>query len=78
MARTRCERRTDSIETAFTKGLGRCRIIAGGETQTYVRGWRCSRCGTDHLEPQPNLFRYNSPLGACPVCEGRAGRWSST
>ncbi len=60
----------DSIETAFAKGLGRCRIIAGDESQTYVRGWRCSRCGTDHLEPQPNLFRYNSPLGACPVCEG--------
>ena len=37
---------------------------------TYVRGWRCSQCGTDHLEPQPNLFRFNGPLGACPVCEG--------
>jgi len=64
------ERRADSIETAFAKGLGRCRILAVDETRTYVRGWRCSRCGTDHLEPQPNLFRYNSPLGACPACEG--------
>ncbi len=64
------ERRADSIETAFANGLGRCRILAGTELQTYVRGWRCSRCGTDHLEPQPNLFRYNSALGACPVCEG--------
>ncbi len=64
------ERRADSIETAFAHGLGRCRITAGNESQTYVRGWRCSRCGTDHLEPQPNLFRYNSALGACPVCEG--------
>ena len=64
------ERRADSIETAFAKGLGRCRIIAGDESRTYVRGWRCSRCGTDHLEPQPNLFRYNTALGACPVCEG--------
>jgi excinuclease ABC subunit A len=64
------ERRADSIETAFAKGLGRCRILAGEDTRTYVRGWRCSRCGTDHVEPQPNLFRYNSPLGACPACEG--------
>jgi len=64
------ERRADSIETAFAKGLGRCRIIAAAESRTYVRGWRCSRCGTDHLEPQPNLFRYNSALGACPLCEG--------
>ena len=37
---------------------------------TFIRGWRCAHCGTDHIEPQPNLFRYNSPLGACPVCEG--------
>ena len=35
-----------------------------------MRGWRCSQCGTDHLEPETNLFRYNSPLGACPRCEG--------
>ncbi len=45
-------------------------MIAGDRVRTYVRGWRCAHCGTDHIEPQPNLFRYNSPLGACPVCEG--------
>jgi excinuclease ABC subunit A len=64
------ERRADSIETAFAKGMGRCRIIVAGESQTYVRSWQCSRCGTDHLQPQPNLFHYNNALGACPVCEG--------
>jgi excinuclease ABC subunit A len=64
------QRRADSIETAFEKGMGRCRVIAGDDARTYVRGWRCAHCGTDHIEPQPNLFRYNSPLGACPVCEG--------
>ena len=74
----RLDRRTDSIETAFEEGLGRCRIIASGESQTFVRGWRCSRCGADHIEPQPALFRYNSPLGACPPAKELAGRWSST
>jgi excinuclease ABC subunit A len=64
------ERRADSIETAFANGLGRCSIIVANESHPYMRGWRCSRCGTDHLEPQPNLFRYNSALGACSVCEG--------
>jgi excinuclease ABC subunit A len=64
------ERRLDSIESAFAKGLGRCRILVGGESWTFVRGWRCSRCGTEHLEPQPNLFRFNRALGACRVCEG--------
>ena len=63
-------RRTDSIESAFSKGLGRCRILADPESWTFTRGWRCSRCGTDHLEPQPNLFRFNGAFGACPVCEG--------
>jgi excinuclease ABC subunit A len=63
-------RRTDSIETAFQKGLNRCRILTADGAWTYIRGWRCSRCGTDHCEPEPNLFRYNSAKGACPVCEG--------
>ncbi len=63
-------RRLDSIETAFAKGLGRCRVVSEPDAWTFVRGWRCSRCGTDHLEPQPNLFRPTSPLGACPRCEG--------
>jgi excinuclease ABC subunit A len=64
------QRRADSIETAFEKGLGRCRLIAGEVSLTYLRGWRCAHCGTLSLEPQPNLFRYNSALGACAACEG--------
>jgi excinuclease ABC subunit A len=64
------DRRADSIESALAHGLGRCRLHAACQSWTFVRGWRCSRCGTDHLEPQPALFRYNAPLGACPVCEG--------
>jgi excinuclease ABC subunit A len=64
------ERRLDSIETAFAKGLGRCRVITDAEALTFYNGWRCGRCGIDYPEPDPRLFRYNSPLGACPSCEG--------
>jgi excinuclease ABC subunit A len=64
------ERRLDSIETAFARGLGRCRLIVDDSARTFMRGWRCSVCGTDHIEPQVNLFRYQSPMGACPRCEG--------
>jgi excinuclease ABC subunit A len=64
------ERRLDSIETAFARGLGRCRLLAESGGRTFVRGWLCSVCGTAHLQPQLNLFRYNSALGACPRCEG--------
>ncbi len=64
-------RRLDSIETSFSKGLGRCRIVVdGGETLTFYRGRRCPSCGLDAPDPDPRLFRYNSPLGACPTCEG--------
>ncbi|NLF71614.1 MAG: excinuclease ABC subunit UvrA [Candidatus Anammoximicrobium sp.] len=31
---------------------------------------RCEDCGRDYPAPEPRLFDYNSPLGACPQCEG--------
>jgi excinuclease ABC subunit A len=31
---------------------------------------RCDRCGIDYQEPEPQLFNFNRPLGACPECEG--------
>ena len=31
---------------------------------------RCLKCGLDYPDPQPRLFSFNSPLGACPLCEG--------
>ncbi|HEV3166508.1 MAG TPA: excinuclease ABC subunit UvrA, partial [Isosphaeraceae bacterium] len=64
------ERRLGSIETAFEKGLGRCRLLVDDEVRTFYRGWRCPRCGIDYQAPEPRLFRANSPLGACPACEG--------
>jgi excinuclease ABC subunit A len=65
-------RRLDSIETAFTKGLGRARILieGGGPDSTFYRRRRCPGCGLDYADPDPRLLRYNSPLGACPTCEG--------
>ena len=64
------ERRLDSIETAFAKGLSRCRVLTDAGDWTFYDGWRCARCGRDHAAPDPRLFRYNNPLGACPTCEG--------
>jgi excinuclease ABC subunit A len=31
---------------------------------------RCFSCGKSFSEPSPNLFSFNSPLGACPSCQG--------
>ena len=65
-------RRLDSIETAFAKGLGRARIVVepDGPELTFHRKRRCPGCGTAFADPDPRLFRSNSPLGACPTCEG--------
>ena len=43
------------------------------------RAWRrlafsntlaCADCGIEYIPPEPRLFSFNSPLGACPNCEG--------
>ncbi|MBS0209084.1 MAG: excinuclease ABC subunit UvrA [Planctomycetes bacterium] len=31
---------------------------------------RCDDCGIDYPTPEPRLFSFNSPLGACAECEG--------
>jgi len=33
-------------------------------------GFRCNNCGREFRRPDPNMFSFNSPLGACPVCTG--------
>ncbi len=36
----------------------------------FSQNLRCSNCGINYPDPQPRLFSFNSPLGACPTCEG--------
>jgi excinuclease ABC subunit A len=37
---------------------------------TFSGEWSCEACGLTFPEPEPRLFSFNSPLGACPECEG--------
>jgi excinuclease ABC subunit A len=100
----------DSLETAFSKGQGRCyAFVADGngpspqpspggrgsldsipspQPSPGARGsvcsidgqsWRrvgfsaelaCEDCGVAYPVPEPRLYSFNSPLGACPECEG--------
>jgi excinuclease ABC subunit A len=46
---------------------GRSALGALGVQQPPLR---CEACARDYLEPEPRLFDYNSPWGACPQCEG--------
>ncbi|HWB01260.1 MAG TPA: excinuclease ABC subunit A, partial [Pirellulales bacterium] len=36
----------------------------------YSARLHCEHCNLDYPDPEPRLFSFNSPLGACPVCEG--------
>jgi excinuclease ABC subunit A len=37
---------------------------------SFSTALRCERCGIDYAQPEPQLFNFNRPLGACPTCEG--------
>ncbi len=41
-----------------------------GRSRVFRRGLHCPRCGADFRDPTPALFAFNSPLGACPQCQG--------
>ena len=63
----------DSAETAFYEGSGSCRMRiynADGSTDLKMFSYRFEADGITFEEPTDQLFSFNSPIGACPVCEG--------
>ena len=40
------------------------------ERLTFNERFECKRCGIAYLEPEPRLFSFNNPFGACPRCQG--------
>ncbi|WP_315378917.1 excinuclease ABC subunit UvrA [Hoylesella loescheii] len=63
-------RLTDSVETAMYEGHGECRIVFLPSNITYEFSSRFEIDGMTFDEPSDNMFAFNSPLGACPSCEG--------
>lgn len=63
-------RLTDSAETAFYEGRGECRLVFFPSNITYEFSMRYEADGMTFEEPNDNMFSFNSPLGACPTCEG--------
>ncbi len=44
-----------------------------GETQQRLRfsqRFECKQCNIRYEEPEPRLFSFNNPFGACPRCQG--------
>jgi excinuclease ABC subunit A len=72
-------RLTDSIETAYTEGGGAAWALqVPGESpepaspvwHLFSERFECRTCGIPYEDPQPRLFSFNNPFGACPTCHG--------
>lgn len=66
-------RLTDSAETAMYEGDGACLLrfyTADGETRLHSFSTKFEADGITFTEPTDQMFSFNSPIGACPVCEG--------
>ena len=64
-----------SLEQAFQEGGGRAvvEILREGgppDVRRYGEQFGCHACGIPLERPQPLLFSFNHPLGACPECKG--------
>src|SRR5437773_4269676 len=64
-------RLTDSLETAFAEGAGQALApVVDGPRLRLSEGCDCARCQGAFAEPQPRLFSFNNPYGACATCHG--------
>lgn len=60
----------DSAETAFYEGDGECIIVFLPSLIKYEFSMKFEADGINFEEPNDNMFSFNSPMGACPNCEG--------
>jgi len=71
-------RLVDSLELCYREGNGEAffELFPADDAPAEDRWWRfserfeCRRCGLSYPEPEPALFSFNSPYGACPRCQG--------
>jgi excinuclease ABC subunit A len=61
-------RLTGSVELALQEGRGHCEVEREGSTRSFSDRFEAD--GMAFELPSVNMFSFNSPLGACPNCEG--------
>ncbi|MEJ6711062.1 MAG: excinuclease ABC subunit UvrA [Flavobacteriales bacterium] len=66
------KRLKDSIETALKYGKGVLKIYAPDkdEFRYFSKNLMCPTTGIAYDDPEPNIFSFNSPKGACKTCNG--------
>ena len=70
-------RLVDSVEISFREGRGEAFLefvpSSPDEKPTrmvFSERFDCKNCGAKYQEPEPRLFSFNNPYGACPRCQG--------
>lgn len=69
-------RLAESAEIAFYEGNGQCQLLVWDNTDTHKQpsrhtfSNRFEADGIEFEEPSDQMFNFNNPYGACPVCEG--------
>ncbi len=67
------KRLADSVETALNIANGMAIVSSHGSPETenlYSTQNSCTKCGISYEELEPRAFSFNSPYGACPLCDG--------
>ena len=60
----------DAVNTCINESNGYCVLISEDEEDFYSTVHACPHCGYSLATLEPRLFSFNSPLGACPDCNG--------
>ena len=65
----------DSVESALREGAGRATVAylkgdGSTEEEKFSEHFECATDGLPYDEPEPKLFSFNNPYGACPECQG--------
>lgn len=64
-------RLSQSVQTALKQGKGAMQMLDGNGLLVYFsQNLMDPESGISYDEPSPNSFSFNSPYGACPVCNG--------
>lgn len=64
-------RLSEAVQNGFQIGDGKVDVIVeDGERISFKRSFSCDKCGKIFSEPHPLIFSFNSPIGACPTCQG--------
>jgi excinuclease ABC subunit A len=66
------KRLADSVETAFVEGDGYAHVLLLESKQLllFAQHYECRNDGSRYEDPDPRMFSFNNPVGACPKCQG--------